>query len=80
MLPLTHELSWKCQSSNTPIQSYVTFLRTFGECVVRGDMPSFSSCLLFGVHVTNMLIDIGKKKRSASHGTGFSQGQTKLVI
>ena len=35
-------------------------------------MPSFLSRLLFGMHVTNMLIDIGKEKRSALHGsTGF---------
>ena len=35
-------------------------------CIVRGDiMPSFLRCLLFEMHVTNMLMDIGKKKVSA---------------
>ena len=35
-------------------------------------MPLFY--LSFGMHVTNMLVEAGKKKISASH-TGFSQGQ-----
>ena len=42
-------------------------------------MPSFLSRLLFGMHVTNMLMDIGKKKDLHHMAVQvFTQGRTKV--